>query len=52
MYEDLEEHTKVGLKLLLCLDMIFLQFVVELLEGFKVLDSNTHFLDFLAQEYQ
>ena len=30
------------------LDVIFLEFVVELFEGFEVLDRDAHLLDFLS----
>ena len=31
------------------LDMIFLQFVVELLEGFEILDGDPHFFNLLSE---
>ena len=41
------QHTDVFLQSPLCLHVILLELIVEFLQSFKILDVDTHLLDFL-----
>jgi hypothetical protein len=43
------EYTDFLMQRSLCLNVVFLELVIELLESFQVLDGDTHLLDFLSQ---
>jgi hypothetical protein len=47
-FSDPENVTNLIIQLLLRLDVVLLQLVVELFQGFQVLDCNPHFLDTLS----